>query len=48
MEVIVEKPKSALEEQQNELRRRLLSMILQNEIRRRALTRANAAAPVIR
>ena len=45
MEVLVEKPKPASEEQQNELRRRLLSMILQNETRRRALTRAGTAAP---
>ncbi|MBQ9455969.1 MAG: hypothetical protein Q4A17_15050 [Thermoguttaceae bacterium] len=47
MEVLVEKPKPASEEQQNELRRRLLSMILQNETRRRALTRAGTAAPGI-
>ncbi|MCR5165584.1 MAG: hypothetical protein K6C40_16405 [Thermoguttaceae bacterium] len=44
MEVLTEKPKTAPEEQQNEIRRRLLSMILQSETQRRALARASAAA----
>ena len=48
MEVSTEKPKTAPEEQQNEIRRRLLSMILQNETQRRALARANAVSPGIR
>lgn len=47
MEVTLEKPKSASEEQQSELRKRLLLMILQSEAQRHALARADAVAPGI-
>ncbi len=47
MEVSVEKPKSASEEQQGELRKRLLLMILQSETRRRGVVRTSKATPGI-